>query len=172
MRAVHAQTLVLKRVLIPFDEWIFIGPPRGQMVTVIRQYCGVLLFHLQSSYDEKLHVLGWSMAGKGVRMLIVHVFVHVTPESVEAFKTATIENARHSVQEAGIARFDVFQQHDDPTRFVLVEVYRTAADPARHKATTHYATWRDTVAAMMAEPRRSITYTNIFPEDTGWELVP
>ncbi len=105
-------------------------------------------------------------------MLIVHVFVHVRPESVEAFKAATIENARRSVQEAGIARFDVIQQQDDPARFVLVEVYRTPDDPAHHKATEHYATWRDTVAEMMAEPRRSITYTNIFPDDTGWELLP
>jgi len=78
-------------------------------------------------------------------MLVVHVLVHVKPDSVEAFKAASVENARHSVQEPGIARFDVIQQQDDPTRFVLVEVYRTAADPARHKETVHYATWRDTV---------------------------
>ncbi len=101
-------------------------------------------------------------------MLIVHVFVHVKPESVDAFKRATIENARNSVQEPGIARFDVIQQADDPTRFVLVEVYRTAADPARHKETAHYAKWRDTVAEMMAEPRSSVKYDNVFPDDQGW----
>ena len=101
-------------------------------------------------------------------MFIVHVFVHVKPESVDAFKAATIENARNSVQEPGIARFDVIQQKDDPTRFVLVEVYRTDGDPARHKATAHYQTWRDTVADMMAEPRSSIKYANIFPDDEGW----
>jgi autoinducer 2-degrading protein len=101
-------------------------------------------------------------------MLIVHVFVHVKPESVDAFKRATIENARNSVQEPGIARFDVIQQADDPTRFVLVEVYRTDADPGRHKETAHYQTWRDTVAEMMAEPRSSIKYDNIYPEDQGW----
>jgi len=101
-------------------------------------------------------------------MFIVHVFVHVTPESVDAFKAATIENARNSVQEPGIARFDVIQQKDDPTHFVLVEVYRTGADPARHKATAHYQTWRDTVADMMAEPRASIKYSNVFPDDGGW----
>ena len=101
-------------------------------------------------------------------MLIVHVFVHVKPDQVDAFKAATIENARNSVQEPGIARFDVIQQQDDPTRFVLVEVYRTPDDPARHKETVHYATWRDTAEPMMAEPRASIKYTNIFPADKGW----
>jgi len=101
-------------------------------------------------------------------VFIVHVFVHVKPEQIDAFKTATLENARHSVQEPGVARFDVIQQQDDPTRFVLVEVYRTAADPAKHKETAHYRSWRDTVEAMMAEPRRSIKYTNVFPDDGGW----
>lgn len=104
-------------------------------------------------------------------MLVVHVLVHVKPDSVEAFKAASVENARHSVQEPGIAHFDVIQQQDDPTRFVLVEVYRTAADPARHKETVHYATWRDTVAPMMAEPRRALKYTNSFPGEQGWDLV-
>ena len=101
-------------------------------------------------------------------MFVVHVFVHVKPEMVEAFKEATIENARNSVQEPGIARFDVIQQRDDPTRFVLVEVYRTPDDPAKHKETAHYATWRDTVADMMAEPRSSIKYDNVFPGEQGW----
>lgn len=101
-------------------------------------------------------------------MLIVHVHVHVKPEAVEAFKEATIENARNSVQEPGIARFDVIQQNDDPTRFILVEVYRTADDPARHKETDHYKKWRDTVADMMAEPRQSVKFTNVFPDDSGW----
>lgn len=102
-------------------------------------------------------------------MFIVHVFIHVKPEHVEAFKAASSENARHSLQEPGIARFDVIQQQDDPTRFVLVEVYRTAEDPARHKETAHYARWRDTVADMMAEPRHSIKYNNIFPDEDGWD---
>jgi quinol monooxygenase YgiN len=101
-------------------------------------------------------------------MFIVHVFVHVKPESVDAFKAATIENARNSVQEPGIARFDVIQQRDDPTSFVLVEVYRTDGDPAKHKATAHYQIWRDTVADMMAEPRASVKYDNVFPDDGGW----
>ena len=104
-------------------------------------------------------------------MLIVHVFVHVKPESVAAFKAATLENARNSVQEPGIARFDVIQQADDPTRFVLVEVYRTADDPARHKETAHYAAWRDTVADMMAAPRTSVKYANVFPGEGGWDMV-
>ncbi len=101
-------------------------------------------------------------------MLVVHVHVHVKPEYVEAFKAASVENAQQSVQEPGIARFDVIQQADDPTRFILVEVYRTAEAPAQHKETAHYAKWRDTVAAMMAEPRTSVKYQNIFPDDAGW----
>ena len=104
-------------------------------------------------------------------MLIVHVFVHVKSASVEAFKAASVENARNSVREPGIARFDVIQQKDDPTQFVLVEVYRTADDPARHKETAHYATWRDTVVDMMAEPRSAVKYANIFPDERGWDMV-
>ena len=102
-------------------------------------------------------------------MLIVHVFVHVKPEQVEAFRTASLENARNSVQEPGIARFDVIQQQDEPTRFVLVEVYRTSEDPGRHKETAHYQKWRDTVSDMMAEPRTSVKYTNVFPDEQGWD---
>jgi len=101
-------------------------------------------------------------------MFVVHVHVHVKPESIEAFKEASTENARHSVQEPGIARFDVIQQRDDPSRFVLVEVYRTPDDPARHKETAHYQAWRDAVADMMAEPRSSVKYTNVFPDEAGW----
>ena len=102
-------------------------------------------------------------------MLIVHVFVHVKSDQVEAFKEATLANACNSIQEAGIARFDIIQRQDDPSRFVLVEVYRTPEDPARHKETAHYQKWRDTVADMMAEPRTSIKYTNVFPDEKGWD---
>src|SRR5438876_1803866 len=105
--------------------------------------------------------------GRG-SMLIVQVYVQVKPEFVEAFREATVANARNSVQEAGIARFDVLQQSDDPTRFLLVEVYRTPEDTARHKETEHYKIWRDTVEEMMAEPRRSVKFTNVFPADAGW----
>ncbi|HEY9175086.1 MAG TPA: antibiotic biosynthesis monooxygenase [Verrucomicrobiae bacterium] len=98
-------------------------------------------------------------------MLIVHVQVHVKPECVEAFHQATLANARASLQESGIARFDVLQQQDDPTHFVLVEAYRTPDAPAAHKATPHYATWRDTVAPMLAEARTSVKFTNLFPAD-------
>ena len=101
-------------------------------------------------------------------MYVVHVFVRVKEDSVDAFKIATLENARNSVQEPGIARFDVVQQFDDPTRFVLVEVYRTPEDPAEHKKTAHYKKWRETVADMMAEPRSSVKYSNVFPDDMGW----
>ena len=101
-------------------------------------------------------------------MLIVHVQVQVKPECVAEFLAATLENARQSVLEPGIARFDVVQQTDDPTRFVLVEAYRTAEAPAAHKATAHYTVWRDAVAPMMAVPRTSVKFTNRYPEDAGW----
>lgn len=101
-------------------------------------------------------------------MLIVHVFVHVKPDQIEAFRSATLENAQNSLKEPGIAQFDVISRQDDPTRFVLVEVYRTKDDPARHKETAHYQKWRDTVADMMAQPRTSIKYANVFPDDKSW----
>ena len=101
-------------------------------------------------------------------MLIVHVHVHVKPESVEDFRQATIENARQSVQEPGIARFDVVEQQDDATRFVLVEVYRSPDAAAAHKETAHYAKWRDAVATMMAEPRHSVKYNAVFPDSQDW----
>ena len=101
-------------------------------------------------------------------MVVIHVHAHVRPDAVEAFRDATIRNAAHSVQEPGIARFDVIQQHDDPSRFVLVEVYRSAEAVAAHKQTAHYATWRDAVAPLMAEPRTGIKYSNVFPDETGW----
>jgi autoinducer 2-degrading protein len=101
-------------------------------------------------------------------MFIVHVFVHVKPDKVEAFRSASLENARESIKEPGIVRFDVIQQIDDPTRFVLVEVYRTEDDPAKHKETKHYQKWRDTVVDMMAESRSNIKYANVFPDNKGW----
>ncbi|MGO8676892.1 MAG: putative quinol monooxygenase [Limisphaerales bacterium] len=94
-------------------------------------------------------------------MLVVHVYVRVKPESVEAFKAATLENARQSVREPGIARFEVVQQQEDATRFVLIEAYRTPEAPAAHKETKHYQTWRDAVAPMMAEPRSSVKYQDL-----------
>ncbi len=102
-------------------------------------------------------------------MQIVLVHVHVKPEFVEAFKQASIENASSSVREPGIARFDVIQQADDPTKFILVEIYKTAEAQGAHKETAHYAKWRDTVAEMMAEPRQGVKYTSIFPSDGNWE---
>ncbi|HXI50171.1 MAG TPA: antibiotic biosynthesis monooxygenase [Candidatus Saccharimonadales bacterium] len=101
-------------------------------------------------------------------MLVIFVQVQVKAESVEAFKAASLENARQSVQEPGIARFDVVQQLDDPTRFQLIEVYRNDEAPAKHKETPHYAKWRDTVAPMMAVPRTSAKYRNCFPDDASW----
>jgi len=101
-------------------------------------------------------------------MLIVHVHVRVKPEFIERFKEATTENARNSVQEPGIARFDVVQQQDDLTRFVLVEVYRTSDAPALHRESAHYLAWRDRVEAMIAEPRTRVIYSAVFPGDQSW----
>ncbi|HVJ17730.1 MAG TPA: antibiotic biosynthesis monooxygenase [Polyangiaceae bacterium] len=102
-------------------------------------------------------------------MLVVHVQVHVKAECVEDFRAATLENAAQSLTEPGVARFDVIQQQDAPTRFVLVEVYKTPTAPAEHKETAHYQKWRDVVAPMMAEPRSSIKYSAAFPEAARWQ---
>jgi autoinducer 2-degrading protein len=101
-------------------------------------------------------------------LVIVHVYVHVKPDAVEAFRTAVLDNARNSVKEPGGARFDVVQSVDDPTRFVLVEVYRSPDAQAAHKETAHYKLWREAVADLMAEPRTSARYVNVFPDDQDW----
>lgn len=98
-------------------------------------------------------------------MFIVHVHVHVKTGSIEAFREATLENARHSIKEPGIARFDVLQQSDDPARFLLVEVYRSQDAPDQHRSTTHYEKWRDIVTPMMAEPRTRVVYQLLSPDD-------
>jgi (4S)-4-hydroxy-5-phosphonooxypentane-2,3-dione isomerase len=98
-------------------------------------------------------------------MLIAHVEIHVKTGDVDAFKSACVENSRHSLLEPGIARFDVLQQNDDPTRFLLVEIYRTAEAAAAHKQTSHYQKWAETVAGMMAAPRSSVKFTKIYPQD-------
>jgi autoinducer 2-degrading protein len=100
--------------------------------------------------------------------LAVLVYVHVLPESVEAFRAASQANAAASIQEPGVVRFDVMQESADPTRFVLFEVYG-AEGAAAHKQTAHYQTWRDTVASMMAEPRTNKSYVTVTPATT-WEL--
>ena len=101
-------------------------------------------------------------------LLIVEVQVQVKPDAIEAFRAATLANARASVREPGIARFDVIQSREDPTRFVLIEVYRNPEAPAAHKETAHYQAWRDAVNQLMAAPRTSAKFTNVFPEDTAW----
>lgn len=98
---------------------------------------------------------------------IIHVEVNIRPEFIDAFRRATIENARNSVREPGIERFDVLQDASDPSRFLLIEVYRTAEDPARHRETAHYKTWRDTAEPMMAKPRSRVEYHSVFPNDTA-----
>lgn len=101
-------------------------------------------------------------------MHIVHVYIHVKSDAIEDFKAVAVENARHSIQEPGIVRFDVIQQKDDPTRFVLVEVYRTEEDVARHRETAHYLKWREAVPDLLAEPRYSVVYHNVHPDDADW----
>jgi (4S)-4-hydroxy-5-phosphonooxypentane-2,3-dione isomerase len=101
-------------------------------------------------------------------MLIVMVHVTVKPDRIDDFVAASAANAKQSIKEPGIARFDVLQDRDQKDRFVLVEVYRTDQDPGRHKETEHYRVWRDAVEPMMAEPRRSVKYENAFPPDQGW----
>jgi quinol monooxygenase YgiN len=101
-------------------------------------------------------------------LVIVHVYAHVKPDGVEAFRAASVDNARQSVKEPGVARFDVVQSVEDPTRFVLVEVYRTPEAPAAHKETAHYKRWRDAVADLMAEPRTAARFVNVFPDEPGW----
>jgi quinol monooxygenase YgiN len=101
-------------------------------------------------------------------MVIIHVHVQVKPDQVDAFKAACFENSRNSLQEPGIARFDLLQQQDDPTRFLLEEVYCTAEAPAAHKQTAHYREWAGTVAGMMAVPRTSVKFARVYPEpDAG-----
>jgi len=96
-------------------------------------------------------------------MVIIHVHIQVKPDRIEDFKRATLENARNSLKEPGVARFDFLQQKDDPSRFVLIEIYRTPEDPVRHKETAHYQKWRDSVADWMAEPRKGVSYEALFP---------
>jgi len=98
----------------------------------------------------------------------LHVQVHVKPEAIEAFRAATLANAQASVKEPGVLRFDVYQDREDPTRFVLIEIYRSPDAHAEHRTTAHYLTWRDTVEGLMAEPRVMRKFVNVFPPDDGW----
>ena len=101
-------------------------------------------------------------------MIVSIVSAHVKPEDIEKFKVATLDNASNSIQEPGVIRFDVYQQTEDPTRFTLVEIYKTEDDPSRHRETAHYARWRDAVASMMVEPRTRLLHQIIFPPPTEW----
>lgn len=101
-------------------------------------------------------------------MLILHVSIHVKPDCVEAFKAAINENARNSRLEPGVLRFDVCQQEDDPTKFMLYEVYKSAEDHLAHRTSAHFITWRDTAADMMVAPRVGTRYKNVSPTDQDW----
>jgi autoinducer 2-degrading protein len=101
-------------------------------------------------------------------MHILIVQAQVKAEFIDAFKQATILNAENSAREPGVARFDFMQQQDDPSKFVLCEVYRDADAPAKHKQTAHYAAWLEAVSQMFEEPRTRAFYTNVFPADQAW----
>ena len=101
-------------------------------------------------------------------MYIVLVYISVNPKDVDPFVQSTLENAKNSRLEPGVARFDVIQEKEDPTKFVLIEAYLTPEAAAKHKETSHYARWRDQVADMMAEPRKSVKYSNVSPDANGW----
>jgi quinol monooxygenase YgiN len=101
-------------------------------------------------------------------MVVLVVNLHVQTKHLEAFRQATLENARSSIQEPGVVRFDVLQSADDPTRFMLYEVYRDDQAPARHRETAHYKAWLDKVPDMLAEPRTRTLYSNFFPADADW----
>jgi quinol monooxygenase YgiN len=101
-------------------------------------------------------------------MHILTVYAQVKPEHIETFKQATIENAVHSRREPLVARFDVLQQADDPTRFALIEVYRSPEGHARHRETAHYNAWAEKVTEMLAAPRSRAIYRNVDPGDDGW----
>jgi autoinducer 2-degrading protein len=101
-------------------------------------------------------------------MHAVIVYVHVKKESVEAFKTATLENARNSINESGVAKFDIFQQSDDPTRFTLIEVYRSEDAPVKHRETQHYSRWSLDVSEMLVESRTKVIYNILYPPISEW----
>ena len=102
-------------------------------------------------------------------MLIVIVYVHVKERDVDAFSKISIENASHSCQEEGVSFFDVLQENDDPTKFVLLEVYKDEVAAKAHKETVHYQKWKETVADMMVEPRQSVKYHEIYPSAEFWQ---
>jgi quinol monooxygenase YgiN len=101
-------------------------------------------------------------------MFVVIVQAHVKPEYIETFKNLTMKNARNSILEPGIARFDFYQQSDDPSSFVLIEIYRSEDAPSNHRDTAHYVEWRDAVADMMVEPRTKQVYGILFPPIAEW----
>ena len=101
-------------------------------------------------------------------MHIVHVFIHIKDDKLEEFITASVENAKNSMQEPGVARFDLLQGTDDPSLFLLVEVYRTVEDAAKHKETSHYKQWHDIVEPLMKEERTRTKYRNVYPGESGW----
>jgi autoinducer 2-degrading protein len=125
----------------------------------------VLLSSAYESIRLNAHYVRATFGIVGIEMIIVHVHVRVNSDAIEQFQRATVENATESIREPGIARFDVLQDSADPSRFLLIEVYRYPEAPAEHKATRHYQTWRDAVADMMAEPRKSVKYQGIFPNE-------
>lgn len=102
------------------------------------------------------------------RLLVIHVQLRVLPQHVDAFVSATLDNARESRKEPGIARFDLVRDRDDATRFVLVEAYRSDDAPAAHKQTAHYERWRVLVEPLLAEPRTRRSFDSVDPAPEQW----
>ncbi len=101
-------------------------------------------------------------------MYVVAVSIRVSPEHLDAFVQATLENARATRREPRNVRFDVLQKEEEPTRLMLYEVYAEPAAFAEHQKTAHYLAWREKVKDWMSEPRTSVKLKNLFPEDARW----
>uniref|UniRef100_A0A0G4GPB0 ABM domain-containing protein n=1 Tax=Chromera velia CCMP2878 TaxID=1169474 RepID=A0A0G4GPB0_9ALVE len=107
-------------------------------------------------------------AGSGGGLLCVFVDVQVTPGGESLFIEASKANAANSIKEPGVSRFDLLQNVEDPSNFVLVEVYNSKEGPARHKETAHYKCWRETVESIMARPRQALKFQTVFPSRVHW----
>ena len=99
-------------------------------------------------------------------MIVTLVYVQIKSEYVKGFIEATRENHESSVKENGNIRFDILQDSNDPTKFVLYEAYETEEAVIAHKETAHYLKWRDTVAMWMAKPREGVKHKLLFPQKT------
>ncbi|HWC98080.1 MAG TPA: putative quinol monooxygenase [Candidatus Sulfopaludibacter sp.] len=101
-------------------------------------------------------------------MHILLVYCTIKPDQLDAFLAATLENASNSRKEAGVVRFDVIQEKDNPAKVTLIEIYRSPEGHAAHRESAHYLAWADKVQDMFAEPRSRTVYRNVSPSDQEW----